>query len=143
MRISLARLLAVPALLIGLSAFALASDLDIRSRQVLFMAERDAEARDEMLDVISTVYLPPTSKAQRAAFRQCGDSLFEFVGENPEPFSEQALFDRAREMQKRLAPQELIAGPRMTKASCRTPNCGGTVKFADLPLIRAIDPASR
>lgn len=123
-----------------LTAFgALASDIDLHSRQALFMTAADAKSRDRMLDVIATVYLPPTSAAQRMAFMECGNPLIEFAQENPQPVSEMSLFERARALQAKLAPNELINGPLMSKATCRTPNCGGTVELAKLPLIRMMD----
>lgn len=115
------------------------SDIDIQSRQEHSLAAADAAFQNRMLDVISTVYLPPTSKAQRSAFMFCGNPLIEFVQIHSKPFSEQILFERAQALQLRLAPEGLIDGPSMSKASCRTPDCTGTVELESLPLIRAID----
>ena len=114
------------------------SDIDIRTHQNYAAVAVEADFQSHMLDVISTVYLPPSSKAQRSAFMFCGNALIEFVESHSEPFSERLLFERARALQSRLAPQELIDGPPMSEASCRTPSCGGTVKLETLPLIRPI-----
>ena len=110
----------------------LSSDIDFRSRE-------EANFRDQMLDVVATVYLPPTSAAQRVAFSDCANPLIEFTQEHSEPYPEKLLFERARALQKRLFPLELVNGPFMTADACRTPNCDGTVKLAELPLIRAFD----
>ena len=83
----------------------LSSDIDFRSRE-------EANFRDQMLDVVATVYLPPTSAAQRVAFSDCANPLIEFTQEHSEPYPEKLLFERARALQKRLFPLKLIIGRR-------------------------------
>jgi hypothetical protein len=115
------------------------SDLDHHSHENLLRTAAAERFQTNMVDVIATVYLPPTSKAQQAALMDCGNPLLEFVQHNPEPLSEAMLIDRARTLQSRLAPEEIADGPSISKTICRTPDCNGFIDLRTLPLIREIN----